>query len=154
MHGACATEHRLRTEAGIRGRWLEGAALRRTLGFGAAGAIRTRGNAQVDPYKASVGLMRAAAAAGAKVFERSPVTAIRPSRQDVVLETARGRIRADRVVIATGYAAAFDSSRRPGPTRTPYFKPLDARFRMLDDVCHCDAAVDAVGAPPGRAGPR
>ena len=111
------TEHRLRTEAGIRGRWLEGAALRRTLGFDAAGAIRTRGNAQVDPYKASVGLMRAAAAAGAKVFERSPVTAIRPSRRDVVLETARGTIRADRVVIATGYAAAFDTLALPGPTR-------------------------------------
>ena len=126
------TEHRLRTEAGIRGRWLEGAALRRTLGFGAAGAIRTRGNAQVDPYKASVGLIRAAAAAGAKVFERSPVTAIRPSRQDVVLETARGRIRADRVVIATGYAAAFDTLRPSRARRgTPYFKALDARFRML-----------------------
>ena len=111
-------EHRLRTEAGVRGRWLEGAALQRTLGFEAAAGIRTRGNAQVDPYKASVGLMRAAAAAGARVFERSPVTAIRPSRKDVVLETAHGTIRADRVVIATGYA-------------TPYFKPLHARFRML-----------------------
>ena len=125
------TEHRLRTEAGIRGRWLEGAALRRTLGFGAAGAIRTRGNAQVDPYKASVGLMRAAAAAGAKVFERSPVIAITPSRQDVVLETARGRIRADRVVIATGYTAAFDTLRPPGPDEGRYFKALDARFHVL-----------------------
>ena len=112
------TEHRLRAEAGVRGLWLEGAALRRTLGFTAAAGIRTRGNAQVDPYKASVGLMRAAAAAGAKVFERSPVAAIRPSRQDVLVTTARGTIRADRVVIATGYA-------------TPYFKPLHARFQML-----------------------
>jgi len=112
------TEHRLRTEAGVRGRWLEGAALQRTLGFSAAAGIRTRGNAQVDPYKASVGLMRAAAAAGAKVFERSPVTRIRPSRKDVVLDTGHATIRADRVVIATGYA-------------TPYFKPLHARFRML-----------------------
>jgi glycine/D-amino acid oxidase-like deaminating enzyme len=111
-------EHRMRTKAGVRGLWLEGAALRRTLGCDAAAAIRTPGNAQVNPYQASLGLMRAAAAAGAKVFERSPVTAIRPSRREVVLETARGTIRADRVVIATGYA-------------TPYFKPLDARFRML-----------------------
>jgi len=111
-------EHRMRVKAGMRALWLEGAALQRTVGCEAAAAIRTRGNAQVDPYKASVGLMRAAAAKGAKVFERSPVTAIRPSKRDVVLETARGAIRADRVVIATGYA-------------TPYFKPLDARFRML-----------------------
>jgi glycine/D-amino acid oxidase-like deaminating enzyme len=111
-------EHRMRTTAGVRGLWLEGAALRRTLGCDAAAAIRTHGNAQVDPYKASVGLVRAAAAASARVFERSPVTAIRPSKRDVIVETARGEIRADRVVIATGYA-------------TPYFKPLDARFRML-----------------------
>ena len=112
------TEHRLRSEAGVRGRWLEGAALLRTLGFSAAAAIRTRGNAQVDPYKACVGLMSAAAAAGAKVFERSPVIAIRPSRKDVLIKTARGTIRANRVVIATGYA-------------TPYFKQLHARFQML-----------------------
>jgi glycine/D-amino acid oxidase-like deaminating enzyme len=126
------TEHRLRTEAGIRGQWLEGAALQRTLGFGAAGAIRTRGNAQVDPYKASVGLMGAAAAAGAKVFERSPVLAITPSRKDVMLETARGSIRADRVVIATGYTAAFDTLRPSRARReTPYFKALDARFQVL-----------------------
>jgi len=125
-------EHRLRTEAGVRGLWLEGAALRRTLGFDAAAAIRTRGNAQVDPCKASMGLIRAAARAGAKVFEASPVTAIRPSRRDVVLQTAGGTIRADRVVIATGYATAFDTLRRSRVRRgTPYFKTLDARFRML-----------------------
>jgi glycine/D-amino acid oxidase-like deaminating enzyme len=111
-------EHRLRTEAGVRGLWLDRAAVRRTLGFDAAAAIRTRGNAQVNPYKACVGLIRAAAAAGAQVFEHSPVSAIRPSRRDVLVQTARGNIRADRVVIATGYA-------------TPYFKALDARFRML-----------------------
>jgi glycine/D-amino acid oxidase-like deaminating enzyme len=111
-------EHRQRTDAGVRGRWLDGAVLRRTLGFDAVAAIRTRGNAQVDPYKASLGLIRAAAAEGAKVFERSPVASIRPSRHDVVLRTPRGTIRAERVIIATGYA-------------TPYFKTLDARFRML-----------------------
>lgn len=126
------TEHRLRTEAGVNGLWLEGTALQRTLGFRAAAGIRTRGNAQVNPYKACVGLMRSAAAAGAKVFERSPVTAIQPSRKGVVLKAAHGVIRADRVVIATGYATAFDM---PGPPRArrraPYFKALDARFRML-----------------------
>ena len=111
-------EHRLRTAAGARGAWLEGARLRRTIGFDAAGAIRTRGNAQVDPVKACAGLLRAAAAEGALLFERSPVLTIGPSKPGVVVTTPRGAIHADRVVIATGYA-------------TPYFKPLDARFRML-----------------------
>jgi glycine/D-amino acid oxidase-like deaminating enzyme len=112
-------EYQRRRAAGIRCQWLEGAVLRRTIGFAAAAAVRTRGNAQFDPYKACVGLMRAAAGAGAQIFERSPVKAIRTSRREVVVETAGGAIRADRVVIATGYA-------------TPYFKPLEARFRMLN----------------------
>ena len=113
------TEHKRRVAAGIDARWLQGAALRRLLGFGAAGAIRTRGNAQADPFKACIGLMRAAAGAGAQVFERSPARAIRPSSRDIVLRTPRGSIRADRVIIATGYA-------------TPYFKPLQTRFKMLN----------------------
>jgi glycine/D-amino acid oxidase-like deaminating enzyme len=112
-------ELRHRTAAGIRGLWLEGRALRRVIGFDAPGAIRTRGNAQVDPFKACAGLLRVAAKGGAHIFERSPVQTIRSSPDGVVLETPRGAIRANRVVIATGYA-------------TPYFKPLEARFRMLN----------------------
>jgi glycine/D-amino acid oxidase-like deaminating enzyme len=111
-------EHRMRARDGLRAAWLEGAALRRILGFDAAAAIRTRGNAQVDPYRACIGLMRAAVRGGAQIFERSPVTAIRPSKRDVVVRCAHGTVRASRAIIATGYA-------------TPYFKPLDARFQML-----------------------
>ncbi len=112
-------EHRRRMAAGIDARWLEGARLRRALGFDAPAGIRTGGNAQADPFKACLGLMRAAERAGARVFERSPVAAIRPSSSDVLVTTPRGAIRADRVLIATGYA-------------TPYFKPLHARFKMLN----------------------
>jgi glycine/D-amino acid oxidase-like deaminating enzyme len=111
-------EQRTRERAGLAATWLEGAALRRTIGFGAAAAIRTRGNAQVDPYRACLGLLRAAARAGAQLFERSPVRSIAPSKRGVVVRCARGAVRAKYAVIATGYA-------------TPYFKPLDARFRML-----------------------
>ena len=111
-------EQRTRERAGIPAAWLEGAALRRTIGFDAAAAIRTRGNAQVDPYRASLGLLRAAARSGAQLFERSPVHSITPSKSGVVVRCARGAVRAKYAVITTGYA-------------TPYFKPLDARFRML-----------------------
>jgi glycine/D-amino acid oxidase-like deaminating enzyme len=112
-------EHRRRAAAGADARWLEPVAVRRIVGFDAAGAIRTRGNAQADPFRACIGLMRAAAAAGAGIYEGSPVHRIVPSRHDIVVHTPRGSIRADRVVIATGYA-------------TPYFRPLHARFRMLN----------------------
>jgi glycine/D-amino acid oxidase-like deaminating enzyme len=112
-------EHRRRTAAGISGRWLEGDRLRRAIGFGASAGIRTAGNAQADPFKACVGLIRAAERAGARIFERSPVHAVRSSARGVLLTTPRGSIRADRVVVATGYA-------------TPYFKMLHARFKMFN----------------------
>ena len=103
MHGAFGRSIDCATEAGIRGLWLEGAALRRTLGFDAAGAIRTRGNAQVDPYKASLGLIRAARRrrrAGVRTLAGHRDQAIEAGRR---ARDARGTIRADRVVIATGY---------------------------------------------------
>ena len=112
-------EHRRRRKAGIEGRWLNRTALQRVTGIDGAAAIRTPGNAQVDPYKACVGLLRAAADRGALIFEKSPVRSIKTSRDGVTVKTARAAIHADRVVIATGYA-------------TPYFKPLAARFRMLN----------------------
>jgi glycine/D-amino acid oxidase-like deaminating enzyme len=112
-------EHERRAAAGLGGRWLGAGAVRRVVGFDAAGAIRTRGNAQVDPVAACVGLTRAALARGARIFEQSPVRATRNAKTHVVLQTERGVIRADRVIIATGYA-------------TPYFKPLQARFRMMN----------------------
>jgi glycine/D-amino acid oxidase-like deaminating enzyme len=111
-------EHRRRCAAGFGGRWLDAPALRRATGFHAPGGIRTHGNAQADPFTACVGLMREAARHGARIFERSPVLSTRASRTHVVVETERGVVRADRVIIATGYA-------------TPHFKPLEARFRML-----------------------
>jgi glycine/D-amino acid oxidase-like deaminating enzyme len=47
------------------------------------------------------------------------VVATHASRRDVIVRTKRASVRADRVIVATGYA-------------TPYFKPLEARFRMLN----------------------
>jgi glycine/D-amino acid oxidase-like deaminating enzyme len=111
-------EHRRRAAAGFNGRWLDPPALRRAVGFDAPGGIRTPGNAQIDPFAACVGLMRDATRYGARIFERSPVSEIRRSGDGVVLEMERGTMRAREVIIATGYA-------------TPYFKPLEARFRML-----------------------
>jgi glycine/D-amino acid oxidase-like deaminating enzyme len=112
-------EHRRRRAAGVGGRWLDGRAVAPVVGFDAPAAIRTHGNAQVNPFAACGGLMRAAAAEGARIFERSQVVATRASKRGAIVETERGAIRADQVVVATGYA-------------TPYFKPLEARFRMLN----------------------
>lgn len=107
----------LRRHAGFEAMWLGPAALRHVTGISGGGAIRTRGNAQFDPYRACLGVLRAAVREGARVFERSRVRRIRTDRHRVRLWTSDGTIEAERVIIATGYA-------------TREFRPLAGRFRM------------------------
>ena len=111
------SEYELRDRSGFEATWLGPGALRRTTGISGRGAIRTRGSAQFDPYRACRGILRAAVAAGAQVFERSPVRRIVPEGDRVRLWTRGGMLESERVVIATGYA-------------TSQFRPLAGRFRM------------------------
>jgi glycine/D-amino acid oxidase-like deaminating enzyme len=110
-------EYRRRCQAGFAGDWLTAGALRRLTGIPGRAAIRTRRNAQCNPYKACRGLLRSAADAGASIFERSPAQRIEQDRGGVRVVTPSGTIRATQVIIATGYA-------------TPTFQPLVGRFRL------------------------
>jgi glycine/D-amino acid oxidase-like deaminating enzyme len=110
-------EFELRTREGFHARWLSPGRLRTITGIPGRGAIMTRG-AQFDPYRACLGLLQAASASGAQIFERTPVRRIDARRDRVKLHTRDGVIEARRAVIATGYA-------------TPYFRPLAGRFRMF-----------------------
>jgi glycine/D-amino acid oxidase-like deaminating enzyme len=71
----------------------------------------------VDPYGASLTLARSGRGHGAMFFERSAARRVRASRSNVVIDLPRGEVRANWVVIATGYA-------------TREFKPLAGRFRL------------------------
>ena len=97
-----------------------------------------RGNAQVDPYRACLGLRRRGEPAGARLFEHSAVrrirTRARPAWKSI---TDRGEVRARWAIVATGYA-------------TPEFKPLAGRFRMVEHLRHRDAAAARAGAAPHR----
>ena len=53
----------------------------------------------LHPLKYGIGLARAAQGLGVQLFEHSPVTSLQPGTQ-VVLRTARGEVRAARVVLA------------------------------------------------------
>jgi glycine/D-amino acid oxidase-like deaminating enzyme len=110
-------EFRLRSRAGFSCEWLNARAVRRAIGVAARGAIRTSGNAQFDPYKACLGVARAARSAGAEIYEQSRATQIHQVRGQLRIHTRHGHIDASRVVIATGYA-------------TRHFRPLAGRFRM------------------------
>ena len=56
----------------------------------------------VDPYRAALGLAAAAAQRGATIFERSPVTKTAYTRADATLTVGSSRLRARRVIVATG----------------------------------------------------
>ena len=105
-----------RHKAGLPGKWLDPAALLRASGIHGAGAIRTS-NAQLNPLRACVGLLRAAAKRDAAIFEGSTINRIRSVADGVRLYSANGTIDAKQVVIATGYA-------------TRYFRPLAGRFKL------------------------
>lgn len=124
------SEHELRDRCGFRATWLGPGALRGTTGISGRGAIRTHGSAQFDPYRACLGVLRAAVAAGARVCERSPVRRIVTERDRVRLWTRDGSAESKRVVIATGYA-------------TPQFRPLAGRFRMYRTYVLATEAISA-----------
>jgi glycine/D-amino acid oxidase-like deaminating enzyme len=125
-----AHELRRRRAAGFDGEWIDAATLRRQMGIAGAAAIRTSGNAQLDPYRACLGLLGAAASSGAQIFERSPVRRIAAAPDGVRVLTTGGEIRAARVVVATGYA-------------TPEFAPLLGRFTMKHTYVLATKPADA-----------
>jgi glycine/D-amino acid oxidase-like deaminating enzyme len=111
-------EFERRRRARIPARWLDASALRHAGVHGAA-AIRTTGNAQVNPLAACVGLMAAAHDRGAHVFEHSSVERIKADPDGVLIRVNGADVHARRVVVATGYA-------------TEAFAPLVGAFRMLN----------------------
>ena len=106
-----------RARAGFAGELLDLHSMRATTGIAGATAIRTIGNARLNPVKACRGLLRAATRRGARVFERTEVERVRRVDDAVRLYCRRATVDAKHVVIATGYA-------------TKFFRPLAGRFRM------------------------
>ena len=62
--------------------------------------VRDTGTGHIHPLKLLIGLARVAEAAGAAVFEMTKATALRQSAGKTLIETERGTITADRVLIA------------------------------------------------------
>jgi glycine/D-amino acid oxidase-like deaminating enzyme len=103
---------RLREEAALRRRhgieveYLERADLD-TLGAPDAPAALLSTGGEIDPYRFTERLLQSVRSAGARVYDRTRVTAVRPDGTGVTLETDRGpRVRCRRVVYATGYESA------------------------------------------------
>lgn len=108
--------------AGVEGSWLTPARLRQETGLAGIGAIRSAGDAFVDPYRAALGLAAEAAKRRAQVFERTPVTRVRAGRAGVELQTGGGTLRAETVVVASHHPLAA-------------FKPLRRHFEASEAFC-------------------
>ena len=97
-------EHKARLDAGLETPALNARAVSAEVALSAAFALRGRDGATIDPYRACLGLAKAAAERGAQIYERSPMTRITFNRKTADVHTAAGAIRAQRVVVATGDA--------------------------------------------------
>ena len=95
-----------RRAAGLDGTWLTARALA-GIGLAGAGGVRTRGDATVDPLRLCGGFARAAAARGAMLFERTRAVAVSQARGRIEIQSARGRIACETVIVATGEPAGL-----------------------------------------------
>jgi len=100
-------EHAARKAAGLEAPWLSAAAAGAALGTDSTGALRLHDACLFDPVRAAAGLVAAAAAKGARIFEKSEVRRTRFTRKtaDAILRT--GAIRTRRIVVATGGPGAL-----------------------------------------------
>jgi glycine/D-amino acid oxidase-like deaminating enzyme len=113
-------EARCRQHFGFEVECFERDALREFGGFAAPGALWSRGDAELDPYRFTQGVLRQIADSGGRAFANTEVCSLRESSNAVELETNGGRITARSVIVATGYASGRFLRHDVGVLRTTY----------------------------------
>ena len=133
QHARLKKEQKIRLEAGLEAPALGSRVVNREVALSPSVALRGREGATIDPYRACVGLAGAAEERGAQLFEKSPVKRITFNRKIADVQTALGKIRTRKVVIATGTPTMlFKSLRRHFWFRTTYVAltdPIPAKIR-------------------------
>jgi glycine/D-amino acid oxidase-like deaminating enzyme len=126
-------ERKARGEAGLDAPALNGRAIASEVALGAGLGLRGRDGATIDPYRACLGLGRAAVERGAQIFERSPMKRITFNRKTAYVHTDGGSIHAHRVVVATAMpSGVFQSLARHFWFRTCYMaltEPVPAKIK-------------------------
>ena len=122
-----------RRSAGVVAPWLNKDGVHAETGTESAGAVRLTGASYFDPVRAALGLVGAAGAAGARIFERSPVTRVRFTRKHADVCLVGGAIRTRLVYVATGEPGRlYGQLRRHVRLQTAYAvvtEPLNAAMR-------------------------
>jgi glycine/D-amino acid oxidase-like deaminating enzyme len=128
-------EQKIRQAAGLDASMANARAIASDVAVSAVAGLKTRDGATIDPYRATLGLAAAAAARGARVFERSPARRTTFNRKLAVVHTSGGSIRVRRVVVATGTPTTlFKSLQRHFWFKSSYLVATDrvpARLRQL-----------------------
>lgn len=95
-------EKRIRDHLGIEGRYLDADALG-ARGIIGQGALLYPGSAEADPVKLALGMMAVAVMRGARVITPATALGYETSLEGVVVETDCGIVRAESLVLASGY---------------------------------------------------
>jgi glycine/D-amino acid oxidase-like deaminating enzyme len=102
-YGPLKREYECRRHFGFDVSLLSRAELSQQSSLHAAGAIRSRGDAQIDPFRFTKALLLRAQQGGLRAFARSEVIEIDEQPNGVRLRTTEGKLSARRIVYATGY---------------------------------------------------
>lgn len=91
-------------EAGFDVEYLEEDEMKKWVPFSRQAAIITKGDAEVNPYKLTHGLVKAASDAGVRIFEQTEVFLKKADEGGVVIRAAGGHlIKAKKAIFAQGY---------------------------------------------------
>jgi glycine/D-amino acid oxidase-like deaminating enzyme len=112
-------EYDAREAAGVSVSWLTRRQVTAVTPLDVPAAMRSRDAFVFDPYRACLGLARAASARGARFFERTAVKKVRAARRNVEIATADATVTARTIVVATGRA-------------TSEFRPLQRHFKARE----------------------
>lgn len=137
--GPLHAELALRARHGLPVSWVDAAALRDRWGVVAPGAILSGLAARIDPYRMTYRLFMRLQQAGVQVFDRTCIARITAATRGVSLRTVDGAsLRADHVVLATGYAAQSWLTRQVAHNRSTYAFITDplpaAQLRAMGDT--------------------
>jgi glycine/D-amino acid oxidase-like deaminating enzyme len=132
---ALEKEYACRQALGFDVEWLTASRLADCSSISAPAAIRSGGDAQIDPYCFTGQVLARAASRGLRLFAETEVTAVDRARTGFLAKTPRGTIRAGRIVYATGYGADEQLGRRIGERHSTYVLASEpsARFEGWPD---------------------
>jgi len=106
-------EHEARLAAGLPSRFLPRNQLSDEFGIARSAALLGYGNLVIDPRKATIALLSAAAKAGARFVPKIEVTDVELGKRSVVAMMSNGRrVRCEYLIFATGYELPQHMPRR------------------------------------------